>query len=112
MDEDISLDMEGGGEAQSFTGKKSADRKPTNEDPVTFYLMRTYYTINRYGQTTVKVAAIGIPILLLIFFSMFISDKSSNLIAVFAWLMSVDFILISFWILCWILEKDQGTRKM
>ena len=30
MDEDISLDIEGGGEAQSFTGKKSADRKPTN----------------------------------------------------------------------------------
>ena len=110
--EDMSIDLEGENEAQSFTGKKSNDRKPTSEDPLTFYLMRTYYTLNSYGMGLVKVVALVAPIALMILFSMFVSRSYSNLIAFFALLASIEFILISMYILCWILEKDPGTRAM
>ena len=110
--EDIT-DLEGENESQSFTGKKPSDRKPAaNDDPVTFYLMRTYYLLNKYGMTTVKIVAIIIPIILMMLFSMFISRTTSNLIAFFALLTSIEFIFISLWILCWILEKDPGSRAM
>jgi protein-S-isoprenylcysteine O-methyltransferase Ste14 len=48
----------------------------------------------------------GVPIVLLILFALFVSNSTSNLIAFFALLLSVVFIIISLWILCWILEKD------
>ena len=110
--EDMSIDLEGENEAQSFTGKKPNDRKPANDDPITFYLLRTYYSLNMYGMGMVKVVAVAAPIVLMILFSMFISKSASNLIAFFALLASIEFILISMYILCWILEKDAGTRAM
>ena len=110
--EDMSIDLEGENESQSFTGKKPNDRKPANDDPITFYLMRTYYSLNSYGMGLVKVVAVVVPIVLMILFSMFVSKSPSNLIAFFALLASIEFILISMYILCWILEKDPGTRAM
>lgn len=110
--EDMSIDLEGENENQSFTGKKPSDRKPANDDPITFYLMRTYYMVNGYGMGLIRLAAIVVPIILMVLFSMFISNSYSNLIAFFALVVSVLFIFISLWILCWILEKDVGTRAM
>lgn len=111
----MSIDLEGDNEQQTLKGKsgvKPNDRKVANDDIVTYQLMRIYYMFNSYGMITVKAAAIIAPIVLMLVFSLFISNSRSNLIAVFALLMSIEFILVSIWMLCWILEKDQGTRKM
>lgn len=111
----MSIDLEGDTESQNLKGKsgvKPNDRKVANDDIVTYQLMRIYYMANNYGMLTVKAAAIIMPIVLMIVFSLFISKSKSNLIAFFALLMSIEFILVSIWMLCWILEKDQGTRKM
>ena len=110
--EDMSIDLEGENESQTFTGKKPSDRKPENNDPVSLFLLRTYYMLNSYGTGTVKVVAIVVPIILLMLFSMFISRSTSNIIAFFALLVSIEFIFISLWILCWILDKDAGTKAM
>jgi hypothetical protein len=62
---------------------------------------------------TLKIAVFfGFPIALLILFALFVSNSTSNLIAFFALLLSIVFIIISIWLLCWILDKDPGTRKM
>ena len=43
---------------------------------------------------------------------MFVSDSSSNVIAFSAFIISIVFMIISFWMLGWILEKDSGTSAM
>ena len=45
-------------------------------------------------------------------FALFISNSTSNLIAFFALVVSGVFVAISMWMLCWILDKDQGSRAM
>jgi Na+/H+-translocating membrane pyrophosphatase len=52
------------------------------------------------------------PILLIFAFNIFVSNSTPNVIAFFALVTSVVFIGISMWILCWILDKDQGSRAM
>ena len=71
--EDMSIDLEGENESQSFTGKKPSDRKPAQDDPITFYLMRTYYMVNGYGRGLMRIAAIVVPMVLMVLFSTFIS---------------------------------------
>lgn len=61
---------------------------------------------------TLKYLLIGGPISLIFLFYVFISSTTSNLIAFSALILSVCFILIAMWILCWILDKDTGTRAM
>jgi hypothetical protein len=63
-------------------------------------------------KTLKIIAFFGFPIALLILFALFVSNSTSNLIAFFALLLSIVFIIISIWLLCWILDKDPGTRKM
>jgi Na+/H+-translocating membrane pyrophosphatase len=48
----------------------------------------------------------------LILFALFVSNSNSNLIAFFALVVSLVFMTISMWLLCWILDKDPGTRQM
>ena len=107
MSHDIDLDEEG----QSFNGKKPIDRKPSSDDPISLFLLSAYYKFNRDSLKNVKIAiAFSIPVVLLLLFSLFVSNSTSNLIAFFALLLSLVFICISIWMLCWILDKDQGTR--
>lgn len=46
------------------------------------------------------------PFLAIFLFSTFISDRYGNLVAFSTFMISIVFILISFWMLVWILEKD------
>ena len=111
--EDMTLDMEDGDfEEQAFTGKKPSDRKPSHDDYISLRLLHTYYAINKYGATAFYVGVVAIPLLCLLLFYLFISDSTSNLIACFSLLTSFAFILVSLWMLCWILDKDAGSRDM
>src|SRR3954468_13098888 len=49
---------------------------------------------------------------MLTLFALFVSNSTSNMIAFFALTISLVFVTISMWILCWILDKDQGSRAM
>ena len=52
------------------------------------------------------------PLFLIAAFYVCISSSTSALITFIAWIFSVVFICISFWMLCEILLKDQGPRGM
>lgn len=52
------------------------------------------------------------PFLAIFLFWLLISDSTSNIIAFTALVVSIVFMGISVWMLCWILDKDQGTRAM
>ncbi len=54
----------------------------------------------------------AMPLVVIILFSTFVSNSSSNVIAFVAMVISIVFIGVSFWMLGWILEKDTGTQAM
>jgi hypothetical protein len=99
-------------ESQTLSGKKSDDRKPSGDDPISDWLLRTYYTINHPSMLGVRAAIILSPLVLIFLFWLLISDTTSNVIAFSALVVSLVFMGISMWMLCWILDKDQGTRAM
>lgn len=93
-------------EEQSFRGSKHHDKKPTGDDPVSDWLLKTYYHLQKDNFQTAKIGIIAIPIIVFVLFAMFVSNSTSNLIAFFAMVISLVFVTISMWILCWILDKD------
>lgn len=99
-------------ESQSFRGKKSPDKKPSGDDPVSDWLLAKYYKLNDESMIGVKYGIMVVPLVLLVLFSLLVSNSTSNLIAFFAMLVSIVFIAISLWMLCWILDKDTGSRPM
>lgn len=60
----------------------------------------------------VKYGMFLVPFLAIFLFSLFVSNTTSNLIAFSALAISLGFMAFSVWILCEILDKDQGTRQM
>jgi Na+/H+-translocating membrane pyrophosphatase len=60
----------------------------------------------------VKLGIMVSPIFMILAFTIFVSNTTSNVIAFSALVISLAFIGISMWMLCWILDKDQGTRAM
>jgi Na+/H+-translocating membrane pyrophosphatase len=60
----------------------------------------------------VRIALGAAPIVMVLLFYLLISSTPSNLIAFTALVISLVFIAISLWMLCWILDKDQGSRAM
>lgn len=110
--EDMSIVTETEMESQSFRGKKSPDKKPSGDDPVSDWLLAKYYKLNDESMIGVKYGIMVVPLVLLVLFSLLVSNSTSNLIAFFAMLVSIVFIAISLWMLCWILDKDTGSRPM
>ena len=68
--------------------------------------------MNQRGMIGVKIALGITPFILIFLFTLFVSNSTSNVIAFSALVISVAFMFISIWILCEILDKDQGTREM
>lgn len=100
-------------EAQNLNSNvKKPDRKPSGDDPISDYLLRTYYWINSDSLQLVKIAVFAAPIIAIFLFYLLVSDTTSNLIAFSALVISLFFMVFSVWILCWILDKDVGTRAM
>ena len=95
----------------SYKGGKQ-DRKPTGDDPIADQLMKYYYLMQQDNMLPIRIAIGLTPFLLIFLFSILISSTTSNLIAFTALVISLVFIGISFWILCWILDKDPGSRAM
>lgn len=108
--EEISIQSETELESQSFNGKKPSERKPSADDPISLWLLKTYYAINDDKLKSFKIGIVITPFILLFAFAMFISNSPSNMIAFSAILVSLAFIVVSLWLLCWILDKDVGSR--
>ena len=99
-------------ESQTLSGRKSDDRKPTGDDPIADQLLKYCYILNQESMNAVKIGILLIPLCVILFFYLFVSSATSNMIAFSALVVSLVFMAISMWILCWILDKDQGTRAM
>jgi hypothetical protein len=97
---------------EGLRGSKYDDKKPTGDDPVSDWLLKTYYHLQKDNFQTAKIGIVAIPILMFTLFAFFVSNSTSNLIAFFAMTISIVFVFVSLWILCWILDKDCGTRAM
>ena len=95
----------------SFKGRKH-DRKPTGDDPVADFILKCYDMIMSERMKLIRILACLAPLALIFAFSLFISNSTSNLIAFTSLVISLVFIVISLFILCWILEKDPGSRAM
>lgn len=109
--EDMSIVTEHELESGTYKTTKK-DRKPSGDDKMAEYLLKVYYSFEGQKMQTVKFVSIGGPILLVFLFYVFISSTTSNMIAFTALIISICFILVSLWMLCWILDKDTGTRAM
>lgn len=91
---------------------KKSDRKPTGDDPIADWLLKQYYMFHSDNMMPVRIGVCAIPFILIFLFSVLISNTTSNLIAFSSLVISLVFIVVSFWILCWILDKDPGSRAM
>jgi len=60
----------------------------------------------------VKYGIIGLPIISITFFYIFVSQSTSSLVSFMAWNISIFFVFVSLWILCEILQKDVGPKAM
>jgi len=45
--EEITISDDSRDEEASFNGKKSPDRKPSGDDPLSDWLLKSYYTLNK-----------------------------------------------------------------
>jgi Na+/H+-translocating membrane pyrophosphatase len=63
-------------------------------------------------MSVVRLAIYALPLVLILAFILFISNTTSNIIAFSALIISLSFIGVSFHMLCWILDKDPGSRPM
>jgi hypothetical protein len=92
-------------ESQNLSGHKQ-DWKPSGVDPISDWLLKIYYMMKTNKMKGVKAACIIAPFAMILLFTIFVSNTTSNVIAFSALIISLVFIGISIWILCWILEKD------
>jgi len=100
-------------ESQNLKGtKKGDDRKPSGDDPISDWLLSIYYHLRKDSMKGVLFGLYATPLIMIFLFWLLISDTTSNVIAFSALVVSLVFIAISMWMLCWILDKDQGTRAM
>jgi len=93
-------------EEGNYTPKKQA------EDPMSIWLLQWYRELQDDKYKPVRIITFVSPVVLFVAFTLFISDSYSNLIAFGALLVSLSFIGVSIWMLCWILDKDTGTPAM
>ena len=99
-------------ESQNLSGKKSDDRKPSGDDPISDWMLSIYYLFKKDSMKPILYGICAAPLVLIFLFWLLISDSTSNIIAFSSLMISIVFIGISMWMLCWILDKDQGTRAM
>jgi hypothetical protein len=99
-------------ESQTLHDSKKSLRKPTGDDPVSDWLLEMYYFIFSLSMRPVAIGLCCLPFASIFFFYVFISSSVSNLIAFTSMTISIVFMCISMWMLCWILDKDQGPRSM
>ena len=109
--EDMSLIRDLESDQTSYKVRKG-DKKPTGDDPLADWMMKHYYRLHHDRMSGVRIGFIAVPFIMIFLFVMLISSSTSNVIAFSALTISLAFIAISFWLLCWILDIDPGTREM
>ena len=120
MMEDIKIDstemsdLEGSSAFSDSSAKytKKGGSNSVYPDPVADQLLGLYNSLGLANNESLKYAVLASPIATIAVFYVCISSSTSALISFIAWSFSVIFILVSFWILCEILLKDQGPRAM
>jgi H+-translocating diphosphatase len=88
------------------------ERKPSGDDWVDQWLLKTYYSLGKDNNKMMRLGICASPLALIFLFATCISNSTPNLIAFIALVSSMIFVGISMWILCWILDKDTGSRAM
>lgn len=74
--------------------------------------MGIYNKLMGDGMAVIRVGLIALPFVAFGLFCLLVSSSLSNRVAFFALCMSVLFIGISLYFLCWIIERDSGSSKM
>ena len=105
-------DNEEGQTLSSSSKHHKHDRKPTGDDHYSDWLLRMYYLLNQRSMVWVKVCFFVAPPIVIFLFSLFVSSLTAHVIAFGALVVSFAFMIFSVWILCEILDKDQGSREM
>lgn len=75
-------------------------------------MLSTYRGMGLDKNDTYRMGLIFAPLGSIVLFYLLISQSTSCLISYSAFTMSIVFLLISLWMLCDILAKDQGPRAM
>lgn len=73
--QDMSIVDERELEEQAFSsGGKFNERKPTGDDPIADWLLKTYHYLNKDNFKTAKICLVAIPIIALTLFAFLISN--------------------------------------
>jgi len=120
MMEDIKIDstemsdLEGSSAFSDSSAKytKKGGSNSVYPDPVADQLLSLYNSLGLANNESLKYAVLASPIASIAVFYVCFSSSTSALISFIAWNFSIIFMLVSFWILCEILLKDQGPRAM
>jgi hypothetical protein len=110
-------DLEGSSSGGSTMGysddnKYSAKSSSMHSDPYSDMLLSFYRKSGLQNNDVMKYAILASPIVLILMFSIVISNSTSCLIAFTAWIFSILFMGVGMWMLCEILIKDEGPRTM
>ena len=120
MMEDIKIDstemsdLEGSSAFSDSSAKytKKGGSNSVYPDPVADQLLSLYNSLGLAYNESLKYAVLASPMASIAVFYVCFSSSTSALISFIAWNFSIIFMLVSFWILCEILLKDQGPRAM
>jgi inorganic pyrophosphatase len=84
----------------------------SKNDPIADTICSTYIKMQSEVYLPIKGGFFLGPTVAVGLFALFISSSTSNLIAFFAFVNAIQYIIFSLWLLGWILEKDIGPRSM
>lgn len=98
-------------DADDLEDKGFKDKKH-NPDPWSDYLRSLYFELQKPLYKPMLLGCIVSPIALTILFAIFVSSTFTNVVAFAAFCISILYIGISMWMLCWILDKDEGPANM
>jgi hypothetical protein len=104
-------------QSADFESNPMSDDKKHNQaakmnDPISDMILRWYRQIETKEMAAVKFGALAAVPGSILFFCIFISSSTANLIAFTAFAISVGFIMFSIWMLGSILDNDPGTKAM
>ena len=99
-------------EGDSLTRSPKKQSTTSFKDPMTEKIMGIYKTLNLDDSEILKFALMIMPIVLIFGFYQFVSKSTSTIISFSAFVVSITFLFVAFIMLCEILKKDVGPKKM
>jgi hypothetical protein len=110
-------DLEGSSSGGSTMGysddnKYSTKSSSMHSDPYADMLLNFYKKSGLQNNDVLKYAILASPIVIILMFSIVVSNSISVLICFTSWIFSLLFMAVGVWMLCEILCKDEGPRAM